>query len=140
MFGRCFADSEIVHKFTKVPEGKDRCTTQMSHHISWDTKSIGLHATLDWSQLWVSQLKPIATYKRGVFEHSLSYDVKEKLFVLSTLGDKDEKTDDIHGCRVFLDSTLSRQMFLGLPFSHQWVSLHRLGEKSHGKVNLLFGN
>jgi hypothetical protein len=30
-------------------------------------------------------------------------------------------------------------MFLGLPFSHQWVSLHRMGEKSQGKVNLLFG-
>jgi hypothetical protein len=75
-----------------------------------------------------------------MFEHSLSYDLKQKLFEFSTLGDKDEKTGDIHGCRVFLDSTLSRQMFLGLPFSTQWVSLHRLGEKSLGKVNLLFDN
>jgi hypothetical protein len=65
-----------------------------------------------------------------MFEHSLSYDLKQKLYEFSTLGDKDEKTGDIHGCRVFLDSTLSRQMFLGLPFSTQWVSLHRLGETS----------
>jgi hypothetical protein len=75
-----------------------------------------------------------------MFEHSLSYDLKQNLFEFSTLRDKDEKTGDIHGFRVFLDGTLSRQMFLGLPFSTQWVSLHRLGEKSQGKVNLLFGN
>jgi hypothetical protein len=49
IFGRYFTDSEIVHKFTKVPEGKDKCSTQMSQQISWDTKSIGLHATLDWN-------------------------------------------------------------------------------------------
>ena len=49
IFGRYFTDSEIVHKFAKVPEGKDRCSTLMSQHISWDSKSIGLHATLDWN-------------------------------------------------------------------------------------------
>ena len=75
VFGRYFSDSEIVQKFTKVTEGKDKCSTQMSQHITWDSNSLGIHATLDWNQLQFTLLKPLATYKRGLYEYSLSYDL-----------------------------------------------------------------